>query len=107
MIKVNVIGGTISNEEKEAYVQRAKKLYPEKNTVLALALVTAMKQADVNNLFNVMGYSFDKERVRDVVCEYLLTNGVFNEEMRDACLAEYKITNLPIKRKESGSGAQA
>ena len=83
------------------------KLYPEKNTVLALALVTAMKQADVNYLFNVMGYSFDKERVRDVVCEYLLTNGVFNEEMRDACLAEYKITNLPIKRKESGSGAQA
>ncbi len=30
MIKVNVIGGTISSEEKEAYVQRAKKLYPEK-----------------------------------------------------------------------------
>ena len=83
------------------------QLYPEKNTVLALALVTAMKQADVNNLFNVMGYSFDKERVRDVVCEYLLTNGVFNEEMRDDCLNEYKITCLPIKRKESESGAKA
>lgn len=77
------------------------KLYPEKNLVLALALVTGMKQADVNNLLNVMGYSFEKDRVRDVVCEYLLTNGVFNEDMRDACLKEYKITNLPIKRKEA------
>lgn len=77
------------------------KLYPEKNLVLALALVTGMKQADVNNLFNVMGYTFEKDRVRDVVCEYLLTNGVFNAEMRDACLKEYKITNLPIKRSKA------
>lgn len=83
------------------------KFYPEKNTVLALALVTAMKPADVNNLFNVMGYTFEKDRVRDVVCEYLLTNGVFNAEMRDDCLAEYKITNLPIKKKESESGGEA
>ena len=74
-------------------------LYPEKNTVIALALVTAMKQADMNNLFNVMGFSFQKESVRDVVCEYLLKNGIFNEEMRDRCLNEYKITTLPIKRK--------
>ena len=75
------------------------KLYPEKNTVIALALVTAMKRADVNNLFNVMGFSFQKESVRDVVCEYLLSNGIFNEDMRDQCLAEYNITTLPIKRK--------
>lgn len=74
------------------------KLYPEKNTVIALALVTAMKQADVNNLFNVMGFSFEKERVRDVVCEYIIKNGIFNEDMRDACLSEYRITNLPIRR---------
>ena len=73
-------------------------LYPEKNTVIALALVTGMKQADVNNLFNVMGFSFKKDSVRDVVCEYLLTNGIFNAEMRDDCLREYKITTLPIKR---------
>ena len=76
------------------------KLYPEKNTVIALALVTAMKQADVNNLLNVMGFSLKKDSVRDVVCEYLIINGVFNEEMRDACLNEYKITTLPIKREQ-------
>ena len=74
------------------------KLYPEKNTVIALALVTAMKQADVNNLLNVMGFSLKKDCVRDVVCEYLLVNGIFNEEMRDRCLEEYRITTLPIKR---------
>lgn len=77
------------------------KLYPEKNTVIALILVTAMKQADANNLFNVMGYTLEKDRVRDVVCDYLIKNAVYNEEMRDACLREYKITNLPIKREEA------
>lgn len=74
------------------------KVYPEKCTVIALALVTGMQHADVVNLFNVMGFTFDKERVRDVVCEYLLKNQIFNAEMRDACLKEYKITSLPIKR---------
>ena len=74
------------------------KLYPEKSTIIALALVTAMKQVDVHNLFNVMGFSFKKDSVRDVVCEYLLLNGIFNEAMRDKCLDEYKITTLPIKR---------
>ena len=83
------------------------KLYPEKNTVIALALVTAMKQADVNNLLNVMGFSFKKDSVRDVVCEYLLVNGIFNDEMRDRCLAEYKITTLPIKRGNAQEGEPA
>ena len=83
------------------------RLYPEKNTVIALALVTAMKQVDVNNLLNVMGFTLKKDCVRDVVCEYLLTNGVFNEEMRDACLSEYNITTLPIKRGNATKGEQA
>lgn len=74
------------------------KVYPEKCTVIALALVTGMQYADVVNLFNVLGFSFEKDRVRDVVCDYLLKNKIFNEEMRDACLKEYKITSLPIKR---------
>ena len=82
------------------------KLYPEKNTIIALALVTAMKQADVNNLLNVMGFTFSKESVRDVVCEYLLTNGIFNDSMRDDCLEEYKITTLPIRRGETAEPEQ-
>lgn len=30
MIKINVIGGSVSDAEKEAYVKRARELYPEK-----------------------------------------------------------------------------
>lgn len=30
MIKVNVTGGSIGDKEKEAYIQRARTLYPEK-----------------------------------------------------------------------------
>ena len=82
------------------------KLYPEKNTVIALALVSAMQQADVNNLMNVMGFSFKKDSVRDVVCEYLLTNSIFNETMRNRCLDEYKITTLPIKRADAPKAEQ-
>jgi len=74
------------------------KLYPEKNTVIALALVCGLKQNDVKNLFAVCGFSFAEDSVRDVVCEYLIKQGIVNEQMRDRCLAEYKITNLPIKR---------
>ncbi len=81
------------------------KLYPEMNTVIALILVTAMKQADANNLLNAMGYTLEKDRVRDVVCDYLIKNSVYNEEMRDRCLAEYCITNLPIKRTQTAQEA--
>lgn len=77
------------------------KLYPEKNTVLALALVCRMKVQDANNLLAVCGVPLDEANVRDVVFEYLITQQLFNEEMRDRCLAEYKITNLPIKRIEN------
>ena len=72
-------------------------LYPEKNTVLALALVCRMTVADVNNLFNVCGFTFDESNVRDVVVRYLLEQKVFNPEMRDRCLAEYGIRHLPIR----------
>jgi len=74
------------------------KVYPEKNTVIALALTCGLTQNDTKNLFAVCGFSFSDESVRDVVCEYLIKQRIFNPEMRDACLAEYKITNLPIKQ---------
>ncbi len=73
-------------------------LYPEKNTVLALALVCRLSPADANNLLGVCGYTLAEDNVRDVVVGYLLERGIFNERMRDDCLAEYKITNLPIAR---------
>ena len=74
------------------------KLYPEKNTVLALALVCRMQTQDCSNLLSACGFAFDDASVRDVVTHYLIEQKIFNEGMRDACLAEYRITNLPIRR---------
>lgn len=73
------------------------KLYPEKNTVLALALVCHMQVQDCAKLLGACGFKFDSTSVRDVVTYYLVEHKIFNRDMRDACLAEYKITNLPIK----------
>ena len=74
------------------------KLYPEKNTVLALALTCGMRMKETVNLLAVCGFSFEQDNVRDVVVEYLIKQQIFNEQMRDACLKEYAITNLPIKK---------
>ena len=72
------------------------KFYPEKNTVLAIALVCRLRPEDTNALLVYSGFSFDLSSVRDVVVEYLLERELFNPEMRDKCLKEYKIENLPI-----------
>ena len=74
------------------------KLYPEKNTLLALALVCRMSSTDLSNLLAVCGFSLKEDNVRDVVVGYLVEQKLFNEEMRDDCLKEYKIECLPIKR---------
>lgn len=76
-------------------------LYPEKNTVLAIALTCRLNATDANNLLSVCGYSLAEDNVRDVVVGYLLERGIFNERMRDDCLAEYGITNLPIAREQN------
>ena len=76
------------------------KLYPEKNLILALALVTGMQMQDLKNLLATCGFVLETESVRDVVAEYLVENRVHNAAMRDACLAEYKIDCLPIKKGE-------
>ncbi len=74
------------------------RLYPEKNTILALALVCRMQWQDVLNLLAVSGFTFREDEVRDVVVRFLIENSIYNEAMRDDCLAEYRIENLPIRR---------
>ncbi len=77
------------------------KLYPEKNTVLALAIVARMQEEDALALLESCGFTLDRTSVRDVVAEYLIVRKIFNPEMRDACLAEYHIENLPIARENA------
>ena len=71
-------------------------LYPEKNTILALAIVTRMQQEDALALLGSRQFTLDHTSVRDIVAEYLIVRKIFNPAMRDACLAEYKIDTLPI-----------
>lgn len=73
------------------------RLYPEKNTVLAIALLAGMNFADAEKLLSVREFQLEETNVRDVVCEYLLRQRITNPEMRARCLAEYKIRCLPIK----------
>ncbi len=84
----------------------AGKLYPSKNCILALGLVCRMQIQDVTNLLAVCGFSFDSSNVRDVVVEYLFLRKIFNAEMRDDCLAEYKITCLPIAHAAASASIQ-
>lgn len=72
-------------------------LFPEKNMVLALALVCGFTAADTENIFNACGYEFDEKSVRDVVVRFLLEQKVFSPDLIAECLGEYKITSLPIK----------
>ncbi len=72
-------------------------LLPEKNTVLALALVCGFTAEDTEKLFGACGYGFDGKSVRDVVVRFLLERKVFSRELVFECLGEYKITCLPIK----------
>ncbi len=84
------------------------KYYPEKNTVMALALAVRMQTFDVNNLLAVCGMELRSDSVRDIVFEYLLNQKIYNEDMRDRCLAEYHIDTIPLKREETdGSAASA
>ncbi|MGN0822858.1 MAG: hypothetical protein ACI4NG_03700 [Candidatus Gallimonas sp.] len=77
------------------------KLYPEKNTLLALALVCRLTAEDTNALLDVRGFTLRQDSLRDVVISYLIEQKLFNEEMRDRCLSEYKIENLPIARQNA------
>ena len=77
------------------------KLRPTKNTLLAIALVCRMGTQDASNLLTICGETLSEDSVRDVVVRYLLEQKIFSQELRDRCLAEYKITNLPIKREKA------
>ena len=99
MIKVNVIGGTISNEEKEAYVQRAKKLYPEKK-------IESMDITIVDGNYVDIEYHYDSvpfQRIRRVTGYLAGTLDRFNNakraEERDRVkhtISQYTISSIGI-----------
>lgn len=83
MIKVNVLNGTLSDKEKEAYVKRARELYPERR-------ISEMNITLVDDNFVDIEYNYDTtpfQRIRRVTGYLAGTLDRFNNakkaEVRD------------------------
>jgi hypothetical protein len=70
---------------------------PTKNLLFSLALTAQLSMDDLTNLLAVSGYEWDFAIEKDVVISYLVGNKIFNRDMMNCALAEYKVTNLFIK----------
>jgi hypothetical protein len=72
------------------------KFLPSKNLILSLALTAQFSFDDTEELLACIFEEFDYTIVKDVVISYLLNNRVYNPEMINAALKEYKVSNLFI-----------
>lgn len=73
------------------------KYSPTKNLIFSLALTAHFSFEDTKHLLAFINCEFDYAVVKDVVIAYLLHNKVYNREMIDAALQEYKVSNLFLK----------
>jgi len=90
--------GNQLNVEKEIWDGICKGNFaPTKNLLFSLALTSHFSFEDTEELITYAGCEFDYTMEKDVVISYLLHQKVYNREMVDKALAEYKITNLYIK----------
>ena len=67
---------------------------PSKNLILSIALAEHLTFDETKSLLYSCGFEFDFSIVKDIVVAYLLENKVFNRDMIEAALVEYKVTNL-------------
>ena len=73
------------------------EFYPSKPLVLAMGLSARFTYEETKALLQVCGYNFNFENVVDTVVSYLLLKEIYNKEMVEAALKEYKVLPLPIK----------
>lgn len=73
------------------------KFLPTKNLIFSFALTAQISLEDVEDMLFLCGEDFDYAIVKDVVLSYLLTNRIYNPNMIERALAEYKVSNLFIK----------
>ncbi len=88
-------GVTVSNEIWTGICKG--KFDMTKNLIFSLALTLHFSFDDTVFLLECCGYVLDYSIVKDVVIAYLLTSKVYNSDMVEAALAEYKVDNLFIK----------
>lgn len=73
------------------------KFLPSKNLIFTLALTAHFSVGDTQMLLEACDYAFDFAIEKDVVVAYLLEQKMFNRDMIDAALKEYKVAHLFLK----------
>ena len=73
------------------------KFAPTKNLIFSIALVARLSFEDTDTLMATIGYEWDDSIAKDVVVRYLLQQRVYNREMIDRALKEYRVENLFLK----------
>ena len=73
------------------------KFAPTKNLIFSIALVAHLSFEDTDSLMAIIGYEWEDSIAKDVVVRYLLQQRVYNREMIDYALKEYRIENLFLK----------
>lgn len=73
------------------------RFLPTKNLIFSLALTAQLTLEDTEELLAYIFEQFDYTLVKDTVISYLLRNKVYNLDMINAALQEYKVENLFIK----------
>ncbi len=73
------------------------KFLPTKNLIFSLALAAHFSLEDAEAFMKLNYLTFDYAVEKDIVVAYLLSRKVFNRDMVERALAEYKISNLFIK----------
>ena len=76
---------------------RKGKFLPSKNLIFSLALAAHFSFDDTKALLSLCDFTFDYTVVKDVIICYLLEQKVYNSEMREQALKEYKVSNLFLK----------
>lgn len=86
------------NISQEIWTKIVKgKFAPTKNLLFSIALVAHLSVEDTDALMETIGYEWDDSVARDVVIRYLLQQRVYNREMINGALKEYRIENLFLK----------
>ncbi len=83
------------------------RFYPSKNAIFAMALAGGFSHKDTSIVLSSCMLSFDYESVRDVVVDYLLSYSVFNRDLIDEALKEYRVSCLPLRKRDSDEGSKA
>ncbi len=86
------------NVDSEIWKKIVKgRFIPSKNLLLSLFMAAHFNVDDAETLLNAFDCAFDYALAKDVVVRYLLEQKVYNEQLRDAALAEYKVRHLFLR----------